>query len=213
MTVKTKLKPFCVTGLTLSLTFVIPTIMWFVRDVLLSSRYNELAAGAVVIICSFFWNGKTRAFPLLSSSALWRFSCFIGCLITLVLLFINLLNSPIARITGQARLPLSVISVIVLLPIAEELIFRGFIWALFEKLSSKYNLAIFPLLGTSLMFGLGHLGYWLQSYCPLPPDAVVHVLLMVAAGLGFGAVRMASGSLVAPMVVHMGANGTLLLFQ
>ena len=133
--------------------------------------------------------------------------------IILVLLVINTLNQPASKITGQARSPLEVVDVIVFGPIAEELIFRGVMWAIFERLSKNDHWGVIALAGTSLLFGVEHLGYWAQSHWPLPPDAAIHSLSMVAAGACFGILRQASKSLVAPTTVHMLVNGAILLTQ
>ena len=74
-------------------------------------------------------------------------------------------------------------------PFVEELIFRG---ALFRPLRQKYGPAT-VIIGTAVLFAAVHLD--LQRYLPL--------LLM---GLLLGYVRWASGSLLPPLVLHMGFN-------
>ncbi|WP_394700499.1 CPBP family intramembrane glutamic endopeptidase [Thiomicrorhabdus sp.] len=210
---KTKLSPIGIAGIILFLTYAIPTTLWLVNNFSLSSKYSEFVAALLVIIGALVWYTRTQAVPLLPSSLAWKVFCVIGCVITLILFFINIYNEPVSQITGQARPPLSVFSVIILLPLAEELIFRGVMWSFIERSSTKYRWEMLPLLGTSLLFGLAHLGYWIQSHWLLPPDAFLHSLSMVAAGLFFGVIRWTSGTLFAPIVIHMTANSTILLFQ
>jgi membrane protease YdiL (CAAX protease family) len=138
---------------------------------------------------------------------------YLGGAVTLVLLAINIWNGPVSKITGQARSPVEVLDVILLVPIAEELIFRGMLWSVFERLSGNANGRIIALAVTSLLFGVEHLGYWAQAGLPLPPQAFLHALSMVGAGLCFGALRWRSRSIAVPAIVHMLANGAILLTQ
>lgn len=85
-------------------------------------------------------------------------------------------------------------------PIAEELLFRGAIFALATRIrpSSKW----FALVFSSLLFGLTHLQYYgfdaamtweLRSYTPL-------------VGLVFGYMRLRSGSIVPGLLAHVVGN-------
>ena len=98
-------------------------------------------------------------------------------------------------------------------PIAEELIFCGVMWPICKRLVENSYWQVTTFLGSSLLFGVEHLGYWALSHWPLPPDAMLHAVLMVGAGVGFGIVRLASRSLTPPMLVHMFANGAIPLAQ
>jgi membrane protease YdiL (CAAX protease family) len=157
--------------------------------------------------------GVLKAFSFLPPSLSWKVFCCLVGIVVFGLLIINIRNEPVSKITGQARSPFEVMDVIFLLPIAEELVFRGVIWSIFERLSKNGSWSVVTLVGTSLLFGVEHLGYWAQSNGVLPPDAIVHALLMVVAGACFGAFRLTSRSLAVPMVVHMLANGAILLTQ
>ena len=67
---------------------------------------------------------------------------------------------------------------------------------------------------TSVLFGLMHIGYWwLDGASALSGDAIAHASAMVAAGALFGAIRLWSRSLGAPIIVHMLANCTVLFLQ
>jgi membrane protease YdiL (CAAX protease family) len=119
---------------------------------------------------------------------------------------------PVAGISGLPRSPAHLIDVILLGSIAEELIFRVVIWSILTRLSQK-NSWIITLVGTSLLFGVMHFGYWAQSGWIFQPEAVFHVISMVFAGAFLGAVRLASRSLAAAMIVHMLVNAAILLTQ
>ncbi|HTX80064.1 MAG TPA: CPBP family intramembrane glutamic endopeptidase [Longilinea sp.] len=153
-------------------------------------------------------------FALLPSTSFWKVFCALGLLLTLGLLIVNIRNAPVAKITGQARSPYEVLSVILFSPIAEELIFRGIIWSILTRLSKnrRWNIAI-VLVGSSLLFGVEHLGYWAQSYGSLPVEAFIHAASMVLAGICFSAFRQTSRSLAVPAVIHILANGLILLTQ
>jgi membrane protease YdiL (CAAX protease family) len=119
---------------------------------------------------------------------------------------------PVAGISGLPRSPAHLIDVILLGSIAEELIFRVVIWSILTRLSQK-NSWIITLVGTSLLFGVMHFGYWAQSGWIFQPEAVFHVISMVFAGAFLGAVLLDSRSLAAAMIVHMLVNAAILLTQ
>jgi membrane protease YdiL (CAAX protease family) len=195
------------------LTFAIPAMQWLVGKLVGPLPYSGLISSISIILCVCLWYGQTRAFSLLPASPLWKVFCYLGSVVVLGLLIINIRNEPVSKITGQARLPFEVIDVIILLPIAEELIFRGMMWSIFERFSQVGRASVLALVGTSLLFGVEHLGYWAQSNWPLPSEAMVHALSMVVAGVCFGIFRLTSRSLAVPMTVHTLANGVILLTQ
>jgi membrane protease YdiL (CAAX protease family) len=141
----------------------------------------------------------------------WSALVYLGSAVVLGLLPINIWNEPVSTITGRARSPLEVIDVLILVPILEEFIFRGILWSLFERLSK--NRKAVTLAVTSLLFGIEHVGYWVQVGLPLPLDAFIHALSMMGAGICFGIFRWHSRSLAVPMTVHMLANSAVLLTQ
>ena len=196
------------------LTFAIPAIQWLAGRYVLFSSYRGLISSILIILCICLWHWKTRLLLLFPPSSSWRTFCYLGGLIALVLLMVDIHNAPVAKITGQARSPLEVMDVVVLAPIAEELVFRGMIWSLFARLSTKaHGDSLLILMGSSLLFGLEHLGYWAQSHWPLPVDAYLHALSMMAAGMCFGFFRQTSRSISVPAIVHILANGAILLIQ
>jgi membrane protease YdiL (CAAX protease family) len=201
-------------GLMAVLTFAIPAMQWFVGQFAPLSMYQEILGSLFVISCVSLWHWRTKSFSFLPHSPHWKTICYLGWLIALGLLIINIQSAPMAKITGQARSPFEVIDVIVLSPAAEELVFRGVIWSIFIRLSKNSRWStVFVIMGSSLLFGIEHLGYWAQSNWPLPIDAYLHALSMVVAGICFGMFRQISRSLAVPVAVHMLANGAILLIQ
>ena len=195
------------------LTFVVPMTQWFVGKFVTPTQYVGLISSIIIILFISLWYRKTRSFSLLPASSPWKIFCyFIGIIVFLLLIF-NILNQPISKITGQARSLFEVVDVIVFASITEELVFRGVMWSIFEKFSQNSSWGVVTLIGTSLLFGVEHLGYWAQSHWPLPLDAMIHSILMVVAGAYIGIFRMASRSLAAPIAVHMLANAAILLAQ
>jgi membrane protease YdiL (CAAX protease family) len=195
------------------LTFAIPAMQWLVGKLVGPSPYSGLVSSIPIILCVCLWYGKTKAFSFLPPSPSWKVFCYLGSIVVLGLLVINIRNEPVSKITGQARLPFEVIDVIILLPIAEELVFRGMMWSIFERFPQNGRGSVVTLVRTSLLFGVEHLGYWAQSNWPLPSEAIVHALSMVVAGVCFGIFRLTSRSLAVPMAVHTLANGAILLTQ
>ena len=213
MSRKTGLASIGLMSIPVFLTFAVPIMLWLANKLVAIPQYCGLISSIPIILSVFLWQGRTRAFSWLPSSSFWKASCFFMGVIITALLVINIINHPVSKITGHARSPVEVVGVIVLLPIAEELVFRGVIWSIFKRVSKNIRWSVVALAGTSLLFGIQHLGYWAQSQWPLPPDAFIHSLSMVAAGACFGIFRQASKSLVVPMAVHMFANGAILLTQ
>jgi membrane protease YdiL (CAAX protease family) len=193
------------------LTFAVPFTQLLVSKIAASSPYRGWISSIPVILCVYFWHRRIKANTFLPLTSSLKVLVSMGGIVLLGLLTINILNAPVSQITGQARTPFEVIDVILLVPLAEELIFRGVLWSIFERLPrSRWGIA---LAGTSLLFGVEHLGYWAQAGLPLPVDAFLHALSMVAAGLCFGALRWKSRSLAVPAMIHMLANGVILLAQ
>lgn len=102
----------------------------------------------------------------------------------------------------------------ILTALIEEAFFRGVLHA---ALIAVYSTPVAVLVGGGL-FGLWHLGPALeQADSPFGDNSTtVHVLLTIAlttlAGLGFVALRIATGSIWVPAVVHALVNITMALF-
>jgi membrane protease YdiL (CAAX protease family) len=197
----------------IALTFAIPAMQWLANKLSGHSEYGGSISSFSTILFISLWLRKTKVFSFQTASPRWRVFYYLVLTVILGLLLFNIQNQPVSKITGEARSSFEVFDLIILLPFAEELVFRGVIWSMFEKFSKADNWNISALLGTSLSFGIEHLGYWAQSNWPLPPDAYFHAISMVFAGLFFGFFRRKSDSLAIPTVLHMLANGAILLTQ
>lgn len=75
--------------------------------------------------------------------------------------------------------------VCVVAPVVEEIIFRGILWKISEKLVSTNFAWIF----TSILFALAHLD-------------ILHIIAVFPLGILFGYLRKRSGSIWAPMLAH-----------
>jgi membrane protease YdiL (CAAX protease family) len=197
----------------LSLTFIIPALQWLVGLFVQPAALSGLIGSLLVILPLLWWALRTQKMVLLPRSRLWSWVAYLVGLLVLITLAINIHNRPVQKMTGLPRPPLEVINTILFTPLAEELVFRGLMWSFFATLFTDKDTDLGVLLGTSLLFGVEHLGYWAQTNWPLPPFAYLHALSMVAAGLVFGYLRQKSGSLAAPTLLHMLANGLILFFQ
>ena len=188
-------------------------MQWLTSELIVHPKYKGLVSSIAIILCTSFWLRKTKAFPLRTSSFQWEGFYYLALITILGLLTFNIHNQPVSKITGQTRSPLEILDIIVLLPIAEEMVFRGAIWSMLKKILEGNNGRAIVLAGTSLLFGIEHLGYWAQSNWPLPPDAYFHAISMVFAGIFFGFFRLKSDSLAVPAMLHILANGAILLTQ
>lgn len=193
------------------MTFTIPAAQWLSIQFLNSSSYRVLTGTLLVILCARLWYAGYGNSPFLPESHAWKTFAYLVGMVVIVLLAFNSWNRPVAKITGQARTPLEVVEVILLVPAAEELIFRGILWSNVQRVSRAGGMI--ALIVTSLLFGVEHLGYWAQAGLPLPLDAYLHALSMVGAGVCFGWLRWGSRSLAVPIAIHMLANGVILLAQ
>ncbi len=101
----------------------------------------------------------------------------------------------------------------ILTALIEEAFFRGVLHA---ALTAVYSTPVAIVVGAGL-FGLWHLGPALeQSENHLGGNSAIHVLVTIAvttlAGFGFVALRMTTGSIWVPVVVHALLNITMALF-
>ena len=88
---------------------------------------------------------------------------------------------------------LLIVAIVVIVPIYEEWIFRGFIWS--GLASSKIGIWGASVI-TSILFGLVHMQY----------EAVEMVMIFALAML-FSYARIRTGSLLLPIMLHMMNNG------
>ncbi len=88
---------------------------------------------------------------------------------------------------------------VLIAPFMEELLFRGLLFAFFEK----HGGLTFAIVSTAILFAGLHIPeYW---------GAWDHVVLILIVGLTFSIVRGVTGSLTPSFVLHLAYNGTLML--
>ncbi|HEV8146067.1 MAG TPA: type II CAAX endopeptidase family protein, partial [Bryobacteraceae bacterium] len=105
--------------------------------------------------------------------------------------------SPVDMLMAGKRSIVIVGAIVVILgPIVEELIFRGFLQPLFSKTLGS----VAGVLISALLFGLLH--------APQSQWAWQVILAISAAGAAFGYVRERTGSTVASIAAHVGFNAT-----
>ncbi|MDC7788901.1 CPBP family intramembrane metalloprotease [Rhodoplanes sp. TEM] len=105
---------------------------------------------------------------------------------------------------GPVAVVLAWSSTVLLAPIVEESLFRGFLW---RGIANRHGVAA-ALVLTSVVFAAFHWGYWMRGG-GIDLLSVVHYLVM---GGVLGAFRLASGSTLVPMVAHGLANASLAAF-
>jgi CAAX protease family protein len=88
---------------------------------------------------------------------------------------------------------------VLIAPFMEELLFRGLLFAFFEK----HGGLSFAIVSTAILFAGLHIPeYW---------GAWNHVIMILVVGLTFSIVRGLTGSLTPSFVLHLAYNGTLML--
>jgi len=88
---------------------------------------------------------------------------------------------------------------VLIAPFMEELLFRGLLFAFFEK----HGGLTFAVVSTALLFAGLHIPeYW---------GAWNHVIMILIVGLTFSIVRGMTGSLTPSFLLHLAYNGTLML--
>lgn len=125
-------------------------------------------------------------------------------LTTSVLLFFHATTYPDVR-SYRAFLPLNTLGSVLVAgvvfstinAVAEEFVFRG---VLFDAVRSQWG-TWGTLLGTAMLFGLGHL----HGYPPGPIGACLATVF----GFGAGVLRFWTGGLLLPIVAHIAADATI----
>jgi len=88
---------------------------------------------------------------------------------------------------------------VLIAPFMEELLFRGLLFAFFEK----HGGMTFAIVSTAILFAGLHIPeYW---------GAWNHVVMILVVGLTFSIVRGLTGSLTPSFILHLAYNGTLML--
>jgi membrane protease YdiL (CAAX protease family) len=129
-----------------------------------------------------------------------------GLSAALILLFPQFFNVNNANLSvvAQQNFPLMVIGTVVLVPIVEETLYRGLIFGLLPKRILRYAVSVGAFCAIHVM---GYIGY----YEPL------HLLLCfmqyIPAGLVLAYAYERSGSIFAPILIHMAINAIAMLFM
>ena len=161
--------------------------------------YLLLVAGAPRLRGSLAWLRLGRL-----SSAGVAATIGIMLLTSLTLVMFHITAQPDVRSYRDA-LPLRVLGGVVVAGVVfsilnatlEELVFRG---VLFDAVQSQWG-AWGTLIGTAILFGLGHMhGY---------PPGLLGACLAAVFGFVMGALRLWTGGLLLPIVAHMGADATI----
>jgi membrane protease YdiL (CAAX protease family) len=151
----------------------------FVKDLFAFRKFNKVDF-ALTVILTFL----TAAF------ATWLVNFLIDYYPESVPQHLDSVNK-ILRESGGPLLYSFLISVCLIAPVLEELIFRGALWWVVEKLSSP-NIA---LVVTSILFALAHV-------------ELLHVVAVFPLGVLFGFLRLRTKSVWLPMFAHF-LNNTL----
>ncbi|MFQ5778914.1 MAG: lysostaphin resistance A-like protein [Terriglobia bacterium] len=157
---------------------------------------------------------RARRLPFWSSLALRRLSAAhlgaavaIGALLALLIQFASVIvpppeTLPIERLfSSRAAAWLIIAASLLIAPLVEELIFRGYIYTLFEH---RLGVAA-AVLASGLLFGSIHFPQLYPGY--------FQMLLLCVVGIVFSLTRAQTGTLLASIVAHFAYNATLnLLF-
>ena len=98
-----------------------------------------------------------------------------------------------------------VVASVLIVPLVEELVFRGAVFRLAERVwpyRGGADLLWPPILVSSLLFALGHLQYW-NFDVPAAFSARWYTFFL---GLGLGVARFRSRSIWPPIAIHMAVN-------
>ena len=115
-------------------------------------------------------------------------------------------DSRIAAMNAREFVAHTVLRIPVVSALAEEVLFRGVVWALLASIGGTP----FALIGSSVAFGLWHVVVSAHQAkrldTPMARWIAGSVVATFAAGMGFGLIRLLTGSVWAPAVVHATIN-------
>ncbi len=122
-------------------------------------------------------------------------------LITFVAIILFLVTP--SNYNGDVEPKLLLIYGSVVIPIFEELIFRGYVW---NKLNEILKKELFTYVVTTILFGLWHLGY-ISSIAFRVNISLVHIMFWkvvtgVSFGIVLGALRLKTKNCYSTMVLH-----------
>lgn len=140
---------------------------------------------------------KSKMISILSALTMWPLA-FVVSLITRMFLDdkIGVLNSPDSASFSVYQNLLIIIGMVILAPVCEEILFRGFIQSAYESRSKKYGFVI-----AALIFGAYHI---LNGISEVIPASIL--------GLCMGFLVYKTGSLASSMLFHATANICAILF-
>lgn len=140
---------------------------------------------------------KSKMISILSALTMWPLASAVSLIIRKFLDDkIGVLNSPGSASSSVYQNLLIIIGMVILAPVCEEILFRGFIQSAYESRSKKYGFVI-----AALIFGAYHI---LNGISEVIPASIL--------GLCMGFLVYKTGSLASSMLFHATANICAILF-
>jgi membrane protease YdiL (CAAX protease family) len=158
-------------------------------------------AGFIPAAWSQKWHGRWGDGPprVASGRAILIVVCVLSFLVGVCWLFKGMNPEPVAGLaqefSGARNLGWRMVAVIVLFPIAEELVFRAMLQRLLARRLTVHNAVLIQ----ALCFGAVHLA------------TPMHVLIGVFGGLSFGMIYAATNRLSLTIATHCGSNAIFIL--
>ncbi len=133
-------------------------------------------------------------------------------IISTLIIVLLIISSPVFYVNSNFEDIIFMLEAVLLYPIFEELLFRGYIWSEYVKCGVK-EWKIY--LVTTVLFGLWHLGYWDTIYyrasqnfesVNIPEVMFFKVLIGMAYGTIAGFVRLKTKNVYSSILVHSFLN-------
>lgn len=142
-------------------------------------------------------SARSKIISILSALTIWPLASAVSLIIRKFLDDkIGVLNSPGSASSSVYQNLLIIIGMVILAPVCEEILFRGFIQSAYESRSKKYGFVI-----AALIFGAYHI---LNGISEVIPASIL--------GLCMGFLVYKTGSLASSMLFHATANICAILF-
>lgn len=142
-------------------------------------------------------SARSKIISMLSALTIWPLASAVSLIIRKFLDDkIGVLNSPGSASSSVYQNLLIIIGMVILAPVCEEILFRGFIQSAYESRSKKYGFVI-----AALIFGAYHI---LNGISEVIPASIL--------GLCMGFLVYKTGSLASSMLFHATANICAILF-
>lgn len=170
--------------------------IWILAPVLIFAKLGKLSTKNTFKLKKI--SKSNKMISVLSAVCICFFSNYLSKISDLFLnhtvgsININLYES-VSSVTQSLLL---LIGMVVLAPICEELLFRGFIQSAYENYSRKYGFVI-----TAVLFGMFHI-----------LNGITQVIPTFMAGLVFGYLVHRTGSIITSMLAHMAFNVSSIVF-